>query len=413
MNLDTIKNNIRPSDEEKDNAIEIYKKIYSYIKSDYGKESILVGSVAKDTFLKNDKDLDIFIFFPPNTPIRILVKEGIEIGKSVFRHLGIQYKISYAEHPYVSGIVDKFSVELVPCYNVQTAPEIISAVDRTPFHLEYVLANLKPEQRDEVRLLKRFLKAQKIYGADSRTNGFSGYLCELLIIHYRTFINLVANATKWKIGTQINFIDPVKEFSDPLIVVDPVDPKRNVASAVSLNSFSLFMDACHTYEETKDNTMFIGPKKGYDSVDSGLLILIDLYTDVHESTFYAQARRFVESTVQECEHYGFSIYKHGVYERGVAIDVEIKSLPEFKKHVGPPIDNYDNVSKFKHVNPKTYVEKGKLYSFRKRKYCDVNDLIEDIIKNGRGMGTYLKKAEKKIYKGHLAIEHIKEKIVYY
>ena len=45
----------------------------------------------------------------------------------------------YAEHPYVNAIFDGFEVDLVPAFGVESAASIKSAVDRTPFHNNYIL----------------------------------------------------------------------------------------------------------------------------------------------------------------------------------------------------------------------------------------------------------------------------------
>ena len=56
------------------------------------------------------------------------------------------------------------------------------AADKSPFHTEYVTNKLDEEKRDQVRLLKKFLKSLGIYGAEIAKNGFSGYVTEVLIL---------------------------------------------------------------------------------------------------------------------------------------------------------------------------------------------------------------------------------------
>jgi tRNA nucleotidyltransferase (CCA-adding enzyme) len=66
--------------------------------------------------------------------------------------------------------------------------EWLSATDRTPF-IHYVKKRLGKTLQDDVRLLKKFMQGIKVYGAEIKTGGFSGYLCELLILHYGSFAN--------------------------------------------------------------------------------------------------------------------------------------------------------------------------------------------------------------------------------
>ena len=86
----------------------------------------------------------------------------------------------YAEHPYINAYIDGVDVDLVPCYKVDSATTIQSAVDRTPFHTRYITDRING-LIDDVLLLKQFTKAGGIYGSDQMTEGFSGYLCELLL----------------------------------------------------------------------------------------------------------------------------------------------------------------------------------------------------------------------------------------
>ena len=133
-------------------------------------------------------------------------------------------------------------MDLVPCYKVESAEKIQSAVDRTPFHT-WLHSDKINGLIDDVLLLKRFAKAGGIYGSDQMTEGFSGYLCELLILHYGGFTSLLQAASAWR---PHQFIDPenhaAKQFDEPLIVIDPVDSRRNVAAAVSLDRMTEFVD---------------------------------------------------------------------------------------------------------------------------------------------------------------------------
>ncbi len=131
-------------------------------------DAVLVGSVAKGTFLRNP-DIDIFLLLPPALPREKLKEVGISVGKKVLPD-GFA---KYAEHPYWRGVYKGYNVDIVPCYKISDPSEKISAVDRTPFHTEYVKKHLKDWQRDEVRVLKAFLKGIGASGAEAKTQGIS------------------------------------------------------------------------------------------------------------------------------------------------------------------------------------------------------------------------------------------------
>src|SRR5208337_5425101 len=191
----------------------------------------------------------------------------------------------YAEHPYINAVIDDVDVDLVPCYNVASAERIQSAVDRTPFHTRYITDKING-LIDDVLLLKRFAKAGGIYGSDGMTEGFSGYLCELLVLRYGGFTPLLQAASEWRLHTLIDQEDHgAKEFSEPLIVIDPVDPRRNVAAAVSLDRMAEFVEIARGYREAPSEKFFILPKEHPCSRDDLCEMLAMRGTALYAVTF--------------------------------------------------------------------------------------------------------------------------------
>ncbi len=187
MNYDKILEKIRPKIEEHRKVQEIAKQVINDINKQ-GYEAVLVGSSARGTFLTGSNDIDIFVFFPKNVTKEKLEELGVNLGKDVLKKN--HPKIHYAEHPYVKGIVDGVEVEVVPCYKISKGEKIISSVDRSPLHNEFMKKAIKGIE-DQVLLLKQFMKAQKCYGAEQRVEGFSGVLAEYLIVNYKGFDALI------------------------------------------------------------------------------------------------------------------------------------------------------------------------------------------------------------------------------
>ena len=198
---------------------------------------IRVGSTARDTWLAGDRDIDIFVRFDPSLSRERLETHGLAVGQQVLPD-GVQ---EYAEHPYVRGEYEEFAVDCVPCYRVVDATAIESAVDRTPFHNEYMQARLEERHTGGVRVVKALLKATGAYGADLRTRGFSGYLVELLVLEHGGAGSLIETAAEWEPPVRL---DPeshgAASFDDPLVVIDPTDPRRNVAAACSASNLARF-----------------------------------------------------------------------------------------------------------------------------------------------------------------------------
>ncbi|MBN1786143.1 MAG: hypothetical protein JW825_04040, partial [Candidatus Methanofastidiosa archaeon] len=207
--------------------------------------------------------------------------------------------------------------------------------------------------------------------------------------------------------------DTDMKFKDPLIVIDPVDHKRNVASPISLNTFSRFVLSCRTYLDNDDVNMFFGPERGYVRVDGGRLVVIELLYDAFEDIFYAQCRRFMKAIEKACKAEGFTIFNCGAFSKGLFFDFEISKLPICLKYRGPALGNIENMTKFILKNDDVFAEDGHLYVIKRRKHSDVIDLINDIINDKIGMGEQLKKANIKILLDNEAHNALKNEIVYF
>ena len=275
----------------------------------------LVGSTAKDTFLRNNLDVDLFIMFPSNTQKEFMADHVLSMGRTLLD----ETEECYAEHPYIRGIYQDFKIELVPCYNIQDASQKLSAVDRTPLHTNYVIEHITEQQKNEVRLFKQFLHGIGCYGAEASIQGFSGYLCEILIIQFDSFYNLLTNAVDWKPGTKISLLKKkIPSFPETLIVIDPVDPERNVASAISPETFNLFKKASKAYlKNPKKSFFFPNPIKPWPMEKIKTIIQNGLYEyigicfpkpDIIDENLYPQIRKACKNIETICTAYGFNVH---------------------------------------------------------------------------------------------------------
>ena len=149
---------IKPKPEEYREVEKVFSIIKEAIESVLKKHKIeaeitLQGSIAHDTWLSGDHDLDIFVLFPKNWEIDELKTKGFNLLLEAAKNIG-NYEIKYAEHPYVRVRINNFQADLVPAYKLDHPSEIKTAVDRTPFHTKYLNSKLNDYLRDQVRLLK-------------------------------------------------------------------------------------------------------------------------------------------------------------------------------------------------------------------------------------------------------------------
>ncbi len=407
MDYEPVLKKIRPSEEEVKKTQEIAKKIISKLNK-LGYEAVLVGSRARGTFLANSRDMDIFFFFPQNLPREKLEKEGISVAKKVLR--GHRVKVHYAEHPYAKTVIKGITVELVPCYKVKD--KIISAVDRTPLHNEFLLHNLRPMHRDEVLLLKQFLRNIDAYGAEHRVHGFSGYLCELLILYYDTFDNLVKNAAEWKHKTVIDIKGHCKnpeKFKEPLVVIDPVDPDRNVAAAVSRKVLSRFIQTCRDFLKKPGPDFFFKKKEvnvKKEASGRNLVGIVFKYPkETVEEIVWAQLEKLARILKDGMERKGFEVLGSSYWtdeksKCAVILDLNTTELGAWEKHRGPEVWDRENCERFIEKNAKYFFRKSRVYAWRKRDCTKAEECLKKIIESEELPSRLSKNAKKaKVKKG--------------
>ena len=348
---------------------------------EHGRDAILVGSIAKDTCLRGDRDVDIFVLFPKNVPREQLEREGLSIGKQVCKAFGVKPELKYAEHPYIRTEIKGCDIDIVPCYKIKPGDRIISAVDRSPLHTEYVKARIGDKTKD-VRLLKYFCKQIGVYGANVRVKGFSGYLCELLVLNYGSFEKTLRAASSWHYGEKIDLENHGElEFDSPLVVIDPVDSQRNVAAALSEENHSWFIAAARYYLKSGEI-----PKKVRIGTPRGKLLLVDWRIKENiEEIVWSQLEKFKEHVVKHLKLNGFSVIDSFIWTDSKAsaqmlLELEVWQLPEIEMHYGPAVYDRERSDSFIAKYKKVMVKGNQLVSEKKRDFHSARDLLTKLLK---------------------------------
>jgi tRNA nucleotidyltransferase (CCA-adding enzyme) len=422
--LDRILEEITPTAKEKEKEGEAISDIKTILNAvirgaNPKAKSVMVGSIAKGTDLAGDKDFDIFVQFPKETKREDLEEQGLRIGRRFFKLVGSEPEISYAEHPYVQGDYHGFKVEIVPCYDMSRSRTIISAVDRSPLHTKFVLDKLKkkPKLRDDIRLLKKFMKGNNLYGAHAAVEGFSGYLCELLAIKYGSFMDTLKAATEWSKHEYISISrSKVKrKFKDaPLVFIDPVDEKRNVAAAVSVEKMASFIYLSEAFLDNPQDEFFHASTKGpmskkdfYRKIKERGTELICIYFKVPklvEDTLVPQLSKSLKTLANDCERAGFRVLKKGYWtdgqEAAFLLELEVWELPRVFKKTGPFFDSkvadlrgFIDSNKDKAMS-KPYLEGDQWAIDVERPFMHADEKIGDYLKEPKGFGKNLREIKK-------------------
>ncbi len=401
----------------------------------------LAGSFAKGTFLEGDRDIDIFVLFRhgiETEAMESIVRAAVEnafgarelqpkretrnrkaapVSKSAY------YQAAYAQHPYVRVFMEGRKIDVVPAYEVSHGRhfELKCVVDRTKLHTEYVLSKMNEKQKDEVRLLKKFLKANGLYGAEIKVQGYSGYLCELLILKYKTFANAMKNISEWKARTFIDLEGKTKQdavldkFETSLVVIDPVDIRRNVSAVVSVENYSALIALARSFLKSKNKISFFERKKFSDAQlekfagETNVYCLEFAAPAIADDILWGQVRRFYSSFESLMKKEGFGIIGHKM-ERcngNICILFELlnESLPDCKIVLGPPLEFGKDCGKFsrQYAKAQLFISESRLAAKMKREVRTMEEMLPKIRRIP--LPSHLSSAKSaKLYKGAELIE---------
>lgn len=403
MDYNSILKEIKPTKEENKKISKLTEKIICFINNiceeeNINAKAILVGSVAKETFLRGKSDIDIFISFPLDTPLDELKEKGLYLGYKCSDAMNGKASEHYASHPYVKSSINGFNVDFVPCYNINDSSQLKSAVDRTILHTNYIKNNLNEDQKDEVLLLKKFMTETKTYGSEFKVGGFAGYLCELLILYYGTFEKTLENAANWKFGTIIDLknFKTANLFKDPLVTIDPTDKNRNVGSALRLDKMCQFISCSRNYLESKSKEKYFYPLKkdkihkkdileNFDNRGTKTIAIKFNIPDIPLDTLHPQLNKTVESLSEKLNKEDFHVFKSGYWSDEEEIAILLLELNIFKQnnikiHFGPKIFATKPCKDFldKHGIDKCYTLNDFLVLNTKREFVFAEDLISHV-----------------------------------
>ncbi|ACB40484.1 CCA tRNA nucleotidyltransferase [Pyrobaculum neutrophilum] len=374
---------VTPTPEEERKVAEVGSRVRQWVSealAGVAAEVDMYGSSARSTWLPGQRDIDIFVVLRDRS---IKPEDVVQTLSRYFDGVGVPWSLRYAQHPYLSLYVEGYEVDVVPCYKIAPGERPITAADRSPLHHKFLSERLSEDQRRDVRLLKLFLKSIGVYGAEIKVEGFSGYLTELLVAYYGSFVDVLKAASGWRpYRTYISFTESKTKFKAPLVVVDPVDPNRNVAAAVSLTSMSTFVLASRRFLKKPSLSYFSPPEApalGVNAVE-----VVFPYPGESPDVVWGRYKRLGKSLYKHLRECGFKIYRWGVESDektyvSIIYVVEDVELPPYVLHRGPPV--YDNaidafVEKYLReevVGP--FVLGTRAYVIKRRRYTNIGDCI--------------------------------------
>ncbi len=350
-------------------------------------KAVLGGSYAKGTWLKGDYDVDVFVKFAKKhwkENISNLLEKALKQFK---------YERIHGSRDYF-WIRNMIKYEIVPVFDIKKKEDAINVTDFSPLHVGWV--NEKGQKyKNDIRLVKKFCKAAECYGAESYIRGFSGHVADIITINYKGFLQLLKAAQKWKPKQIIDYNNTYKgkaimmlnksKCEGPMIVVDPVQPQRNAAAALTEENFNKFIKAARDFLKKPSKEFFTEQETDFEKLaKKGKLVKIEVQTlDAKEDVAGAKfvtAYNHIKKALSEFQiiktGWNWDRKKEGTWWFLLKTD----KLPNTVERKGPPMELKEAVDKFKKLHKNTYTQKGIVWAKMKRECTTPREIIEDAIK---------------------------------
>jgi len=222
-----------PSEMELESVHRIRDYLLSFVESTLHEQKIegkvmAVGSTAKDTFVRGDTDIDIFIVSPKFKEAYEVFKRKLPEGRRKIGAMDIWHFIH-----------EGYDVDLV------FIPPDHPRID-TLIHTAFMNKNLTPKQKQEVIRAKAFFKSEGVYGAE--IGGIVGIAVEELIRRYNTLENIC---------------EILLSSKEPPFIQDPATPKRTLLASLKPVRWRQLQTACDTFLKRKSFKLKPYTKKHY------------------------------------------------------------------------------------------------------------------------------------------------------
>jgi len=404
--LSEILEEIKPSKEEEKSLRIIIDEFLKKLSKIPDAKPILGGSGAKNTYLKKTHDADIFVKFN----FKKFSGNSIIISDLLHKFLKKNFRKVLRLHgsrDYFQINMNGFTFEIVPILDISTPENAENITDISPLHAKWVKKYSK--LTDEIRLAKAFCRAQWIYGAESYINGFSGYVLEILVINYKSFMNLLKASQKWKPKQVIDimkhhknpFIEVNKsKLQSPIIVIDPVQPGRNAAAALSEEKYAQFISAAKAFLKKPSKSFFKAKEFDLGKIRSRHRSknLVILNAKPKPGTYDVEGTKILkafERISRQLEQHDFKIIDNGWHwdkksPATLYFAFDKKPLSSERILEGPPIKVKQHAVIFRKKHKKTFVKARRLYAKVKREFRNPQELLKKILKDKQLAGKLSK-----------------------
>ncbi len=392
---------IKPEKEQFKEADDIISHINSLLKkNNVLAECMAGGSYAKGTILKNDFDIDLFVRFDYSYKDKDLSKI---LGKALEP---LKLTLIHGSRDYYqlrkNDLKNKLLFEIIPVLKIEDYKQAVNVTDMSPLHVGYTRKHFagKPGLADDVRLAKQFCKAAGLYGAESYIRGFSGHVLDMLLIFYGSFEQFLMQAALWGsrviIDIEGHLKNPLAQLNksktqSPIIIVDPVQPDRNAAAAVSQEKFDILKRRAREFLHKPSQEFFEIKKIKMAELKAKagkewLVILKVKPLQGNEDVVGTKVLKCFEHIEGLLKKNDFKIIEFGwEFEPDESLlyyIIKKEKLSDTVTLYGPPIKEKIDAKRFRAKHRKVIVKNNRLFAEEKRKYKTPDQLVKDILKEG-------------------------------
>ncbi|MEK6872964.1 MAG: nucleotidyltransferase domain-containing protein [Nanoarchaeota archaeon] len=331
-------------------------------------EVFIGGSLAKNTLVKKDAyDIDVFV--------RINEQKNISRLKEILPNA----KKIHGSRDYYQIKRKGIIIEIIPVLKISKPEDSINVTDLSYFHVNYVLKKIKNNKKlvDEIILAKSFAHGQDCYGAESYIKGFSGYALELLVCHYKSFLNFIKEISKLDFK-KILVIDDAKFYKNKnimeeinkakissIILIDPTFKERNTVSSLSKETLIKFQNACKSFLKSPSYKFFIKKPVFENFRKYKNVKIVKIKTNKQAGDISGtKSKKFFGFFISRLKK-TFDIKKSGFEynkEKNIANFYFVLNKKKSNIVKGPPVSSINNLTNFKKAHQKAFIKKGFVYA---------------------------------------------------
>ena len=390
------------------------------------------GSTGKkQTQLRGASDIDLFVGLRPEDYPDALDgaqedrRQAIDSLMSDFvdewfapavAHLDVEkVQRAFSQHPFLSLKTQGMDVDILGCFDIDVDTLAhqgpITAVDRTVHHSRFVSEHLTRKKREDVRILKSFVRAGHAYGDTCAVGrmGLTGVSLELIVVATpnldSAFHRLQHLDTEPldPLERTLNDLKKVPAFrEDYVFVIDPTDVSRNVASSFSPRAYRwiqhraarlrdfLASGDCEAITDElieaqipeEDLPKWLIPHSyAYEFVSDGTTHYTILRDKIHRMAKKLQTEMTNERTGEP--RFGEVLtevyFRDDLYALGLLI--EHPKITQMYLRRGPPVHLETAAAEFILAHPGAIVVNGYLCSEETREWTRARSMIEDFLSN--------------------------------